>query len=134
MLLSCRFLNAVKDVNTFEYADAIEYYQGDQQQLFIQLVDASLDKTREGFNPPGRRYMPAAPANLFVTFRNINDVKVVRRAGVQAFPTSDPSIWSIPILSSDPLDGTISMTVELYEPNGVVHSFTNGKGFVLRVR
>jgi hypothetical protein len=134
MLLSCRFLNAVKDVNTFEYTDAVEYYQGDQQTLFFQLVDESLDRTSEGFNPSGRRYMPAAPATMFVTFRNINNVKVVYRAGVQAFPTSDPSIWSVPILSSDPLNGTISVSVQLFEPNGVVHSFTNGKGFVLRVR
>lgn len=134
MLLSCRFLNDVQGPNSFQYTAQVEIYTGDSQRLYIQLLDGSLDRSDQGFNPPGRRYMPAAPATMRVALQNINDAKVVYRAGVQAFPTVDPSIWYIPILSSDPLTGTVNIAVQLVEPNGVVHNLSNQKGLLLRAR
>ena len=134
MLLSCRFLNDVQNVNSFRYTDAIEFYTGDLQNVYIQLIDASVDTSAQGFNPSGRRYMPAAGSQLRVTLQNVDDLKVVYRAGVQAYPTTDPSIWYIPILPSDPLTGTITISAQLVETGGNVHSFANPKGLLLRVR
>lgn len=134
MQLSCRFLNNVISANSFEYADAVEFSEGDTLSVFIQLIDVSLDKQAAGFSPPGRRYMPAAGASLRVTLQNVNDSQVVNRTAVQAFPTSDPSIWSIPVLASDPFKGTVTIAATLVEPNGVYHSFANVKGIMLRVR
>ena len=134
MLLQCRFLNDVQGPNSFSYTPQVEIYTGDSQRMYIQLLDGSLDRGDQGFNPPGRRYMPTAPATMRVTLQNIDDAKVVYRAGVQAFPTIDPSIWYIPLLSSDPLTGTVTIAVQLIEPNGIVHNLLNQKGLLLRAR
>jgi hypothetical protein len=108
-------------------------YQGDTQDMYIQLVDASLDRNEQGFTPPGRRYCPPAGAALSVTFKNIDDSKKVVRAGVQAFPTLDASIWYVPLLGTDPLAGTVTMEATLTEPSRTLH-FRNAKGVLLRVR
>ena len=133
MLLNCRFLNDVQGVNSFSYIAQAEMYQGDTQDLYIQLTDASLDTTAQSFNPPGRRYCPPSGTTLSVTFKNIDDAKAVVRAAVQAFPTLDASIWYIPLLGTDPLSGTVMMSVTLTEPSRALH-FKNAKGVMLRVR
>ncbi len=133
MLLSCRFLTDVAGVNVYQVISAAEMYAGDAQQLYFQLTDESVDRTDQGFSPRGRRYCPPATSTLSVTFKNIDDAKVVTRIAVQAFPTLDASIWYIPILSSDPLAGTVNMQVALTEPTRTLH-FSNAKGVILRVR
>lgn len=133
MILSCRFLNDVQGVNSFQYIAQAEMYEGDTQDLYIQLIDASLDRSEQSFNPPGRRYCPPATSTLSVTFKNIDDARRVIRAGVQAFPTLDASIWYIPLLGSDPLAGTVTMEATLTEPSRALH-FRNAKGVMLRVR
>jgi hypothetical protein len=134
MLLSCRFLIDVAGVNTFQNIAAAEMYAGDTQNLYIQLTDASLDRVEQGFSPAGRRYCPPSGTTLSVTFKNVDDAKVVVRTAVQAFPTLDASIWYIPILSSDPLAGTVAMAAVLTEPGPVVRRFANAKGVILRVK
>jgi len=133
MLLSCRFLIDVAGVNTFQLSAQAEMYQGDAQNLYIQLTDASVDRSEQGFSPAGRRYCPPAGSTLSVTFKNIDDSKVVVRAGVQAFSTLDASIWYIPILSTDPLAGSVVMSATLTEPTRTIH-FSNSKGVIVRVR
>lgn len=118
MLLSCRFLNKVADVNTFSYTNQLNFTQGDTTIVYLQLVDASVDLSTEGFNPPYRRYMPAAGATLQVTLDHINMAKKIVRFASQPFPL-DPSIWSFPILSTDNLMGTVSLLLKLTE-GGVV--------------
>jgi hypothetical protein len=133
MLLSCRFLVDVANVNNFEGATAVEINAGDTTTLYVQLMDLSVDRKEHGFNPPGRRYMPAASSTVSVTFTNtdtgpsqtISDTmgprlnpavpRNVVRAASQPF-AQDGSIWSIPLLGSDPLFGTVNMTVTLTEP------------------
>src|SRR4051812_12653488 len=115
MLLSARFLNDVSSVNSFEMATAAEIYAGDAQTVYMQLIDASLDRSDQSFNPAGRRYMPPAGSTLQVTFLNVDDAKTVVRTASQPF-AQDPSIWSIPILSTDPLAGTAAMNLVLTEP------------------
>jgi hypothetical protein len=133
MTLSCRFLIDVAGVNTYQYTAQAEMYVGDSQNLYIQLTDSALDRTEQGFMPAGRRYCPPSGTTLSVTFKNVDDAKVVVRAAVQAFPTVDASIWYIPLMSSDPLAGTVTMSATLTEPGRVLH-FVNAKGVLLRVR
>ncbi len=134
MILSCRFLTDVGGVNTFQVISAAEMYAGDTQNLYIQLTDESVDRTDQGFSPRGRRYCPPAGSTLSITFKNVDDAKVVPRAAVQAYPALDASIWYVPILSSDPLAGSVTMSAVLTEPGPVVRRFSNAKGVLLRVR
>ena len=121
MLLSCRFLNKVADVNTFSYTNQLNFTQGDTPTIYLQIVDASVDLPSEGFNPPYRRYMPQLGATLKVTLDNLNTSKKVVRFATQPFPL-DPSIWSFPILSTDQIVGTVSVLLQLTEGSTV----TNG--------
>lgn len=132
MKLGCRFLTSVADVNTFEVVSSLETSQGTTQNVYFQLIDAAVDRADQGFSPVGRRYCPAVGATLVVTFKNIDDAKVVTRPAVQAFPTSDASIWYIPVLASDPLAGTVVMQLTLTE-GSVVSTLVAQKGVVLRL-
>lgn len=119
MLLSARMLNAVANVNTFEYASQAQWNQGDTLNVYFQLVDASLDRNA---SPSGRRYMPASGATLSVTLTNIDDDVQITRAATQAFPTSDPSIWYVSVLATDTISGTVGLKLALNQ-GGVI---TNG--------
>lgn len=132
MQLSARFLIDVSSVNSFENASQVEFSFGDDQVIYLQLVDASLDRPEQGFSPAGRRYMPATGATLKVTLGNINDAKKVVRFASQPF-ASDPSIWSIQLLGTDPVRGTVNMQLQLIETSRTL----NGSmlpGVLLRVR
>lgn len=119
MKLSARMLTDVGGVNIFEPSlDGIKFSPGDAPTLYFQLIDISLDSSREGFSPPGRRYMPATgtpDAALSVTFESIDDDREVTRACSQPFP-EDPSIWSVSILATDNISGTVNMALTLTEP------------------
>lgn len=131
MKLSVRFLNDVANANSYEYAESVEFTAGDNQTVYLQLIDASLDRVEQGFNPPGRRYVPAAGAVLSVTLGNIDDAKKVTRSATQPF-ANDPSIWTIPVLPTDPLRGTVRVSLVLTEAGRVLHS-ANVPGVFLRV-
>jgi len=115
MLLSARILEDVASVNSFEYAAQANWTEGDSLTLYIQLIDASLNTSRQGFEPVGRRYMPPAGSTLVVKLENIDDSKVVTRNAVQPFP-EDASIWAIPILPTDKVRGAPQMRLILTEP------------------
>lgn len=131
MYLSLRFLNDVQGVNSFNYAPGVEFFGGDNQTVFFQLIDASLDKSEQGFFPSGRRYVPAASSTLLVSLGNINDAKKMDRSATQPF-AQDPSIWSFPILATDPLKGTVSIKLVLTEPTKKLNS-SHMAGIFLRV-
>lgn len=114
MLLSCRILTNVQSVNSFEYASAAEFTEGDTPTIYIQLLDMSQDKAIEGFAPAGRRYMPGAGASLQVTMDNVDSAKKVGRSATQPFP-QDQSIWCFPIYDSDKVRGTVTLRLELNE-------------------
>jgi hypothetical protein len=132
MLLSCRFLIDVAGVNSFEYANTVEFYFGDSQSVYLQLIDASLDRNDQGFSPAGRRYMPAAGATLEVTLNSVDDAKKLVRTATQPF-VNDPSIWLIPILSTDTIKGTVHMKLRLVDGSKIFNS-NLVPGFALRVR
>lgn len=132
MLLSIRFLNAVANINSFEHAPQLEMSSGDAQTVFFQLIDASLDRAESGFSPAGRRYCPPASSTLSVQFVNVDDAKQFTRFAVQPF-SGDTSMWSIPILSTDPLLGTTNLKLVLQEP-GRRLNVNITPGVMLRVR
>lgn len=117
MLLSARMLNDVGSVNSFEYAQVVQMTTGDQTEVFFQLVDASKNPPiASGFwSPSGLRYMPLAPATLQVVLRSVDDSKTVTRYATQPWPTQDPSIWKLSLLSTDPLEGTFGLQLTLNE-------------------
>ena len=113
MLLSARVLNAVQDVNHYEVAQAVEATEGDQVTVYLMLLDSSLDRDK---NPRGRRYVPAAGALLTVIVQHLDDQKKLIKPAVQAFPTTDPSIWSFVINSTDAsVRGTVDLVLTLQE-------------------
>jgi hypothetical protein len=132
MLLSIDFLVDVGGVNNYDYTTQLELNSGDTQTIYFQLTDLSIDKAENGYNPPGRRYMPALTSTLSVEFLSVECGKSVIRAGTQPF-SQDGSIWAVPILGTDPLQGTIVMKVKLVEPTRTLN-FVNGKGNLIRFR
>jgi hypothetical protein len=133
MILGCRFLTNVADVNTFQYIAQAELYQGDTQNVYFQLTDMSVDRVEQGFSPGGRRYVPPAGTTMIVTLNNIDDALVIQREGVQPFSV-DGSIWYVPILGSDGLAGTVTVAVSLTLPGPIPLGFSSSKGVMLRVR
>ena len=121
MKLSCRLLDGVGGVNIFEYAPgSLEFSQGDSPTVYIQLVDASKDRPEQGFNPAGRRFVPASGATLQVVMDSLDLAKRVVRSATQPFP-GDGSIWSFPVMSTDPIAaGTVDLVLLLVE--GVVQT------------
>lgn len=132
MLLSARFLIDVANVNSFEYSPQLEMSVGDAQTMYFQLVDSSIDRSEHGFSPAGRRYAAPVGSTLAVTFVNVDDAKQFNRSAVQPFP-GDLSMWSVPILSTDPLVGSINLKMVLSEP-GRKLSVTFTPGVMLRMR
>ena len=114
MLLSCRMLQDVSGVNSFEYAEAAEFTEGDAASVYFQLIDRSKDARSSGFVPSGRRYMPAAGATLEVVLDHLDDGKKVTRAASQPYP-QDPSIWKLDVMASDKVLGTVTMRLALTE-------------------
>lgn len=121
MLLSARILNQVTSVNAWQYADQAQWTAGDTVSLFIQLIDLTQDRAVKGYNPAGRRYMPASGATLNLTLANIDQSVQLSRAAVQAYPTSDPSIWRLSVLATDAIKGTCTIQLSLNE-GGVITS------------
>lgn len=114
MLLSARWLLNVRSVNDFDYADKVEFSEGDPVTVYFQLTDASRDKD-QGFKVSGRRYVPTAGSTLTVTITNLDDAKVYAKPATQLYPTLDGSMWSISIAASDLVKGTPSVQLALIE-------------------
>lgn len=126
MLLSARFLTDVVSVNSFHYSQQVEFFSGDGQLVYFQLIDASKNTPREGFVPQGLRYMPAAGSLLSCVLVNVDTAKTYTKVAVQPYPTSDPSIFYIQVLSSDTCVGTLTMKLVLSEGSMVKHSTIQG--------
>lgn len=118
MLLSARILNNVADVNHWEAVQTLEMTQGDAQDIYFTLVDASVEKTKD---PIGRRYVAGAGATLQVVIQDMDTAVTLTKYAAQPFP-GDLSIWK---LTLDPvadavaiagLVGTYAMKLRLTEP------------------
>ena len=108
MLLTARILNGLANVNTFEYGQNFQMTAGEQQDVYFQLVDGAKNPPTQYFFPQGLRYMPAAGSTLQCVLASIDDGSSVTRYASQPFPTSDPSIWKLTLLSSDRVGGTLA--------------------------
>lgn len=114
MLLSARFLQDVQGVNSWEPSSSLQWTEGDQLDMYFQLIDASLDRPEQGFYPSGRRYVPATGATLSCVIENIDDAKKITRLASQPF-VNDGSIWKLSILGTDRIRGTPQMRITLTE-------------------
>lgn len=114
MLLSARILNDVGNVNSFDIADVAEFTAGDPASVYFQLIDSSLDKSIDGFVPPGRRYMPAVGATLQVVVESLDDAKTITRFAIQPY-SQDGSIWRLDFSASDTISGTANLRLRLTE-------------------
>jgi hypothetical protein len=114
MKLSARPLLDVQNVNDFIPSQQVEFSVGDTLTFYIQLIDLEKNLAAHGWNPPGMRYVPTTGATLAVTFTNIDDSKQFTRFGSIPF-AQDPSIWAVPVLSTDPIGGTVSIKAVLTE-------------------
>ena len=126
MLLSARPLRDVQSVNSFRLVNQVQFTEGDVLTVYFQLFDAALDRADEGYNPAGRRYMPAAGAILTVTIDCLNVAKQIVRVAAQPY-AQDPSIWALNILSTDTIRGTLPIKLALNESGkktfGMVNNF-----------
>lgn len=125
MLLSARLLKNCVNVNSFEPATNIRFTQGDNVQIFLQLIDLEKDRANDGYAPFGKRYVAASGAVLNITIPNIVTAPnslVVTKVATQPF-AGDQSIWSFQVFPTDGLVGTYSLQLVLVE--GAVT--TNGR-------
>ena len=118
MLLSARMLNGVADVNHFETVATLEMTQGDIQDVYFVLIDASVEKTRD---PAGRRYVAEAGASLQVTIQDIDSAVTVVKLATRPF-AGDQSIWKVTLdplvdaVSIPAICGTYALKLKLTEP------------------
>jgi hypothetical protein len=113
MILSARMMKDVSGVNNFSYTPTAETVQGNQTDVFFQLVDAGVDLPTTGLNPPFRRFCPSSVATLQVTFKSIDNAVTVCRFASPAFLTQDTSVWKLTIFATDNLVGTYTMFLKL---------------------
>lgn len=114
MLLSAMFLVDVGGVNVFKEVGVIHMTEGDSLDVYLQLRDMSVNTATEGFNPPGRRFIPAAGATLQVVIDALDNAKKIVKTCVQPY-AQDPSIWRFTITSSDKIAGTKTLKLQLAE-------------------
>lgn len=108
-------LKDVASVNSFESDTSLAWTEGDELDIYFQLVDSSLDKHEQGFNPGGRRYVPAASSTLQVTVESVDDAKVITRYATQPF-AQDGSIWKFSVYAADTIRGSPQVRLTLTEP------------------
>lgn len=117
MLLSCRILDNVGGVNTFDVTTQAEFTQGVACTVYLQLIDASKDRMNV---PAGRRYVPEDGATLQVVVDSIDDAKKITRSASQPYD-GDGSIWCFPVLSTDPIKGTATLRLRLTQGEDIVY-------------
>lgn len=120
-LLGARFLTGVCSVNSFDYADRAQLTEGDTAQVYLQLVDRLRDLPSAGFQPPFRRYVPAAGATLTVTLTSLDDARVVVKTATQPF-VGDASIWTFATSATDGLRGTVNVRLQLNQGGSLLYA------------
>jgi len=126
MKLSARVLQDLSSVNVFRAVNDLSWTEGDTLTFYIQLIDASADTTAEGFNPPGRRYCPAASATLSVVLESTDDTRQVTKTATQPYATLDSSIWAVSITSTDLIRGSPQMRLSLTQSAVVTRGLVKG--------
>jgi len=125
MLLSARIIKNLRDVNTFDYDTDYRFVSGNPGVVTFQLIDVDKDRARDGYHPPGRRYVPANDAELIVTIKSIDNDRTIERNAVQPYPNQDPSIWQLPIASTDNILGTCTLFLALTQNGETIRGVAN---------
>lgn len=121
MLLSARILSNVFDVNNFSYESSYRFVTGNTEAIYFQLVDLAKDSRQQGFNPPGRRYIPLdSNATLSVTIKSVDSRKTVIKEAVAPFP-EDASIWVIHLGGEDAVSGASDLQLKLVENGKAIY-------------
>lgn len=145
MVLGCRFLDNYVDENNYSIAQQISFTQGDYndvvggknvRRVWFQLVDMSKDTSLQGFNPPGRRFIPVVDSattkeeiEIQVTLTSINSANVYTMPSSSTFANPIDSDWSISYFDVDQswgLKGTVQAKVEvrIKDAGSVVKRYT----------
>lgn len=124
MLLSCRMLNAVYDVNTYEMVDFVEIPASSDVTVYLQLMDNSKNRSC-GTAKSGLRYIPPDTSTLEVTVDHLDPARRVVREATQPF-AEDLSIWALSILSSDVVNGSVNLRLALTEPSATYSGTLSG--------
>lgn len=114
MLLSALFLTDVGGVNTFKEVSFIQMTEGDQVTVYFQLRDNAVNTAQQGYNPVGRRYVPAIGATLMVVIPSLDPARQIVKICTQPY-AQDPSIWSFTIAQTDQVRGTQDVNLLLSE-------------------
>lgn len=117
MLLSARILKDVSSVNSFEIAEVAEFTEGSVTSVYFQLIDSSVNPASCGFNPTGRRFIPASGSTLQCVVQHVDDAIKITRFATNPY-ADDRSIWKLDFFSTDKIRGTCNLQVTLTE--GVV--------------
>jgi hypothetical protein len=110
-------------VNDYVYSQQVEFTAGDSADIYLQMTDLDKNLAQHGYYPAGLRYVPATGSTLQITIKSIDVNQTFIRYATQPF-TQDPSIWMFSILPTDPIGGTVNITLQLTEPLPTTHTYT----------
>lgn len=103
-----RMLENVKDYNTFREVASFEHVNGNQQDVYIRLTQKESDAATDSND---LRWLPSSGATLTFKFDSLDSALAISRPGTMAFPADDRSVWKVTLLSTDVLNGAISVVL-----------------------
>lgn len=117
MVLVFKFLDEVKDANSFMEVDGLSIVKGNKATIYFKLVQNKQDV---GQGLENIRYLPSSAATVLVKFDHIDSDKVLLRPATMPFPLDDRSIWKVDILSTDTSVAFNSMSVTLTDGSDIL--------------
>jgi len=115
MRLYAKILDNVSNVNHWNYANQAYIYEGQVNEMYIQLVDLSKNLHVAGSVSANSniemRYIPQGVTSVSIEFPSIDDSEVFSIAATQPF-IDDKSIWKVTIPSNKmPQSGAFKLTL-----------------------
>jgi hypothetical protein len=99
-----RLLENVNVYNSFCEVTTFEHVNGNEQDLYIRLIQKNAGGCTECDN---LRWIPAALATLSLTFDSIDSANVITRVATMVYPNEDRSIWKVTILAGETINGAM---------------------------
>jgi hypothetical protein len=101
-------LENVNNFNSFLEVPQFEHVNGNQQDLYIRIVQKSANSNAESAD---LRWLPSGSATLTFKFDSLDKALVISRVGTMAFPSDDRSVWKVTLLPGDVINGSMSATL-----------------------
>lgn len=126
MRLFAKILDNVYNVNSWHYVNRAYLYEGQINEIYLQLVDLSKNIkigaiVGSSSDYPLRYFSQASIVSLTVTFSSIDDTQIITAVATQPF-IDDKSIWKITLPANQtPKSGSIQITIT---EDGVSKTFT----------